>query len=41
MQLAAAEAQDASDMEQDDDATYYREEVGAEPEQGTSNTALN
>ncbi|XP_034828686.1 protein Peter pan isoform X1 [Maniola hyperantus] len=33
MELAAAETQNASDMEQDDnDADYYREEVGAEPE---------
>ncbi|XP_045767282.1 protein Peter pan isoform X1 [Maniola jurtina] len=33
MELAAAESQNASDMEQDDnDADYYREEVGAEPE---------
>ncbi|CAH0723988.1 unnamed protein product, partial [Brenthis ino] len=33
MELTAAETQNASDMEQEDnDADYYREEVGAEPE---------
>ncbi|CAH2040168.1 unnamed protein product, partial [Iphiclides podalirius] len=33
MELAAAESQDAQEMEQDeDDADYYRQEVGAEPE---------
>ena len=35
MELAAAETQNQSDMEQEDnDADYYREEVGAEPEHG-------
>lgn len=35
MELAAAETQNQSDMEQDDnDADYYREEVGAEPDHG-------
>lgn len=35
MELAAAESQNAADVEQDDDdAEYYRTEVGAEPEQG-------
>ncbi|KAM3956313.1 brix domain-containing protein peter pan [Aphomia sociella] len=36
MELAAAESQNTADMEQDDeddDAEYYRKEVGAEPEQ--------
>ncbi|CAG4933653.1 unnamed protein product [Parnassius apollo] len=36
MELAAAESQNTVDMEQDDvedDADYYRQEVGAEPEQ--------
>ncbi|CAH2269685.1 jg18937 [Pararge aegeria aegeria] len=33
MELAAAESHNASDMEQDNDAQYYRDEVGAEPEQ--------
>ncbi|RVE44313.1 hypothetical protein evm_011037 [Chilo suppressalis] len=34
MELAAAESQNAADMDQDDenDADYYRKEVGAEPE---------
>lgn len=36
MELAAAESQNVADMEQDDedDADYYRKEVGAEPEKG-------
>jgi hypothetical protein len=35
MELAAAESQNASDREEDD-ADYYRAEVGAEPDQGKS-----
>lgn len=37
MELAAAESQNNDqDMEEDDDADYYRQEVGAEPEKGTA-----
>lgn len=38
MELAAAESQQATNMEDDDDAEYYRQEVGAEPDQGTVDT---
>lgn len=35
MELAAAESQDMSvEQDEDDDAGYYRDEVGEEPEQG-------
>lgn len=34
MELAAAESQDMSVEQDEDDADYYRDEVGEEPEQG-------
>lgn len=35
MELAAAESQNNQDMDiEDNDAEYYRQEVGAEPEHG-------